>query len=144
VVGRALGVSVEELRELAARAPGTVRFVPRFVTDRELPAYFRRADLVVLPYRDAEQSGVLYTALAFGKPIVMSDVGGFAEVAARGAGRLVPAGDPEALAQAIDDLLANPESRGRLAAAARDAAAGPYSWDAVAEQTLALYRELGG
>ena len=75
VVGRPLGMSVESLQELAARAPGTVRFVPRFVSDQELPAYFRRADIVVLPHRDAEQSGVLYAALAFGKPIVMSDVG---------------------------------------------------------------------
>ena len=45
---------------------GTVRFVERFITDPEIPAYFRRADVVVLPYREIEQSGVLYTALAFG------------------------------------------------------------------------------
>ncbi len=144
VVGRPLGVALDELRKLAARPRGTVRLVPRFVPDRELAAYFRRADLVVLPHRDAEQSGVLYAALAFGKPIVMSDVGGFAEVAAHGAGRLVPPGDPEALREAIERLLADPDLRGRLAASARDAAAGPYSWDAVAEQTLALYRELLG
>ena len=144
VVGRPLGVSLDELRELASRAPGPVRFVPRFVSDRELPAYFQRADLVVLPHRDAEQSGVLYAALAFGKPIVMSAVGGFPEVAAHGAGRLVPAGDREALAAALNELLDDPDARQRLAAAAREAAAGPYSWDVVAEQTLALYRELAG
>src|SRR5204862_258917 len=86
--------------------------------DNELPAYFRRADLVVLPHRDAEQSGVLYAALAFGKAIVMSDVGGFAEVAARGAGRLVPPGDPQALASAIAELLADSAAREQLARAA--------------------------
>jgi glycosyltransferase involved in cell wall biosynthesis len=144
VVGRPLGVSMDALRELASRAPGRVRFVPRFVSDRELPAYFHRADLVVLPHRDAEQSGVLYVALAFAKPIVMSAVGGFGEVAEHGAGRLVPAGDPEALAAALNELLADPAARERLSAAAREAAAGPYSWDAVAAQTLALYRELVG
>ena len=117
--------------------------MPRFVADRELPAYFRRADLVVLPYRDAEQSGVLYTALAFSKPIVMSDVGGFAEVAEHGAGRLVPPGDPSALAATVDRLLRDDDARGRLAAAALAAAAGPYSWDSVAEQTISLYEELG-
>ncbi|MGH2925221.1 MAG: glycosyltransferase family 4 protein, partial [Solirubrobacterales bacterium] len=95
VVGRPLGMTIDGLRAQAERAPGRVRFVPRFLPDSELPAYFRRADLVVLPYRDAEQSGVLFAALAFGKPIVMSDVGGFSEVAALGAGRLVPPGDPE-------------------------------------------------
>jgi glycosyltransferase involved in cell wall biosynthesis len=144
VVGRPLGVSIDSLRELASRAPGRVRFVPRFVSDRELPAYFQRADLVVLPHRDAEQSGVLYVALAFAKPIVMSAVGGFREVAAHGAGRLVPAGDRDALAAALNELLEDPAARKRLAAAARQAAAGPYSWDAVAEQTLGLYRDLVG
>ena len=64
------------------RRPGRVRFVTRFVDDAEIPAIFRRADLVVLPYRDAEHSGVLYTGLAFGKPMVLSAVGGFPEVAA--------------------------------------------------------------
>jgi glycosyltransferase involved in cell wall biosynthesis len=143
VVGRPLGMSLDGLRAQAEQAPGRVRFVPRFVADDELPAYFRRADLVVLPYRDAEQSGVLFAALAFGKAIVMSDVGGFPEVAAHGAGRLVSPGDPQALAAELDLLLANPEERARLAAAAAAAAAGPYSWDLIARQTLALYGELG-
>jgi glycosyltransferase involved in cell wall biosynthesis len=142
VVGRPLGMTIDGLRAQAERATGRVRFVPRFLPDSELPAYFRRADLVVLPYRDAEQSGVLFAALAFGKPIVMSDVGGFSEVAALGAGRLVPPGDPEALAAELASLLADPEARVRLAAAAKAAADGPYSWDSVAEQTLSLYREL--
>jgi glycosyltransferase involved in cell wall biosynthesis len=144
VVGRPLGMSLDPLRELASRAAGRVRFVPRFVSDQELPAYFRRADVVVLPHRDAEQSGVLYVALAFAKPIVMSAVGGFGEVAEFGAGRLVAPGDPEALAAALNELLADPAARERLSVAAREAAAGPYSWDAVAAETLALYRELIG
>jgi len=135
-------MDLEPLRRLAAEAPGRVRFVTRFVEDAEVPAIFRRADLVVLPYRDIEQSGVLYTGLAFGKPLVLSAVGGFPEVAATGAARLVPPGDSGALAQALSELIADPAAREHLAAAARAAAAGPYSWDAVAAQTLALYREL--
>jgi glycosyltransferase involved in cell wall biosynthesis len=135
-------MDLEPLRRLAAEAPGRVRFVTRFVEDAEVPAIFRRADLVVLPYRDVEQSGVLYTGLAFGKPLVLSSVGGFPEVAATGAARLVPAGDPDALAEALGDLTTNPEARERLTRAAREAAVGPYSWDAVARQTLMLYDEL--
>ena len=83
-------MEVAPLRELAAAAPGRVRFVTRFVAEAEIPALFRRADLLALPYLDAEHSGVLYTGLAFGKAMVMSAVGGFPEVAATGAGRLVP------------------------------------------------------
>jgi starch synthase len=48
------------------------------------------------------------------------------------------------LAQALSELVADPPARKRLAEAARAAAAGPYSWDAVAAQTIALYRELTG
>ncbi len=135
-------MDVEPLNRLAADAAGRVRFVTRFVEDAEIPPIFRRADLVVLPYRDAEHSGVLYTALAFGKPLVLSAVGGFPEVAATGAARLVPPDDPAALAGTLSELTADPAGREQLAAAAREAAAGPYSWDAAAAQTLALYKEL--
>jgi glycosyltransferase involved in cell wall biosynthesis len=119
-----------------------VRWVPRYVTDAELAACFRRAELVVLPYRDGEQSGVLATALAFGAPIVATDVGGFGEVAAAGAARLVPPGDAGALGTAITELLADPAARDRLAAAARTLAAGEWSWQRVAERTRALYSSL--
>jgi len=144
IVGRSLGVDLGELEQLASAAPGRVRFVPRFVDDAELPAIFRRADIVALPYRDAEQSGVLYTALAFGKAIVASSVGGFPEVVRdHGAGRLVPPGDPGALAACLRELISQPASRDGLAAAALAAARGPYSWDTVARRTLDLYRRLG-
>jgi glycosyltransferase involved in cell wall biosynthesis len=135
-------MDVAPLRALADEAPGRVRFLTRFVEDAEIPAILRRADLVVLPYRDAEHSGVLYAGLAFGKPLVLSAVGGFPELAASGAARLVPPDDVPALAAALSDLIGDEPARAQLAAAAEEAAAGPYSWDRVAERTLGLYREL--
>ena len=143
IVGRPR-MTIEPLR---ARAPANVRFVPRYVSDAELPAFFRRADVVVLPYSRTErfdQSGVLATALAFGKPTVVSDVGGFGEVAAAGAARLVPPNDPGALHDALERLLIDPQEREGLAWGALAAASGPYSWQEAAGQTLALYRELVG
>jgi glycosyltransferase involved in cell wall biosynthesis len=125
-----------------AAGPG-VRFVERFVHDAEIPALFRRADLVVLPYLRGDQSGVLYTALAFGKPLLLSRVGGFTELAERhDAARLVPPGDPAALAGAIRELLGDPAELARLGQAAADAAATAYSWDSIAGLTMGLYREL--
>jgi glycosyltransferase involved in cell wall biosynthesis len=135
-------MEVGPLHRLAAEAPGRVRFLPRFVEDAEIPAIMRRADLVALPYRDVEHSGVLYAALAFAKPLVLSEVGGFPEVAAHGAARLVPPEDPTALAAALTELAADESARAELAAAAARAAAGPYSWDEAARRTSALYREL--
>ncbi len=120
-----------------------IRFLPRFVSDPEIPAYFNRADLVVLPYREIDQSGVLYTALAFHKPMILTDVGGFSEFASEtGAARLVPSNDAELLGIAIAELLQSPDKRKELAEAAAKAAAGTYSWDRIAEQTLELYRSL--
>jgi glycosyltransferase involved in cell wall biosynthesis len=141
VVGRPLGVSMERLRRLAP--PGRVRFVERYVSDAELPAYFRRADVVALPHRNVDVSGVLFAGLAFGKAMVMSDVGGFRElVADHGAGVLVPPGDSDALAAAISRVLADPEERRRLEERAAAAARGPYSWDRIAEQTNAVYERV--
>jgi glycosyltransferase involved in cell wall biosynthesis len=141
IVGRPL-IDVAPLRR---GAPPGVRFVTGFVSDAELPAYFRRADAVVLPYSRTErfdQSGVLAISLAFGKPTIVTDVGGFPEVAAGGAAALVPAGDPVALRQKLTGVLADRVERERLARAAAAAAAGPYSWDEAGRRTLHLYREL--
>ena len=96
-----------------------MRFISRYVPDAELASYFRRADVVVLPYSRTErfdQSGVLATALAFAKPVVLSDVGGFGEVAATGAGVLVEPGDVGSLAAALGRLLGDEAERARLAA----------------------------
>jgi glycosyltransferase involved in cell wall biosynthesis len=131
-------MDVEPLR--AASPPG-VRWLTRFVSDAELAALFRAADLAVLPYREIDQSGVLYTALAFGTPLLLTAVGGFPEVARTGAAELVAPGDPDALAQALGAQLGDPARRASLAAAAEKAGApdGPYGWDAIARRTLALY-----
>jgi glycosyltransferase involved in cell wall biosynthesis len=136
------GMPRMDISPLQAMAPSGVRFVPRFITDDELPPYFRRADLIVLPYREIDQSGVLFTALAFGKPLLLSDVGGFPEVAATGAARTFPAGDVSALHDALRELLADRSALAQLTGQARAAASGPYSWGEVASRTLALYDTL--
>jgi glycosyltransferase involved in cell wall biosynthesis len=142
VVGRPLGVSMERLRRLAP--PGRVRFVDRYVSDAELPAFFRRADVLALPHRNVDMSGVLFAGLAFGKAMVLSDVGGFSElVEDEGAGRLVPPGDPEALGAALAELIDDADARRALEERAAAAAAGPYSWDRVADQTLGVYLKAG-
>jgi glycosyltransferase involved in cell wall biosynthesis len=143
VVGMPLRTPMEPLHRLAERVPGRVRFVSRFVDESEIPAFFERADVVALPYRRIDQSGVLFCALAFAKPMVLSAVGGFVEVADdHGAARLVPPGDVGELAAALRDLIADPAERERLSQAARAAADGAYSWSSIAERTIALYRGL--
>ena len=141
VVGKPL-MDMTELRRLADLRPGRVRFVDRFIPDEEIPAFMKRADVVCLPYLNIEQSGVLYAALAFGKPLVLSDVGGFPEIAAEGAARLVPAGDVEALGETLSELLASPDELRALGEASLRASKSRYSWTRIGEQTASLYRRL--
>jgi len=136
------GMPRMDISALSDAAPAGVRFVPRFIGDDELPAYFRRADLVVLPYREIDQSGVLFTALAFGRPLLLSDVGGFPEIAATGAARTFPAGDAAALHRALEELLGDRATLSGMAERARATAAGEYSWGSIARRTLALYERL--
>jgi glycosyltransferase involved in cell wall biosynthesis len=136
------GMPRMDISALQAGAPSNVRFVPRFIGDAELAPYFRRADLVVLPYREIEQSGVLFTALAFGKPLLLSDVGGFGEIAARGAARAVPPGDSAALRSALRELLDDPDALAALTLRAGELARGEYAWDQIARRTLVLYEQL--
>lgn len=133
-----------DITSLKAKAPGSVRFVPRFVDDREIPTIFRAADLCVLPYREIDQSGVLATALAFGRPLLLSDAGGFPEVESEGAATCVPAGDRSALRDALASLVADPGRRSELAAGASALASGSWSWARSAELHMALYRRLTG
>ena len=130
-------IPVEPLR---AQAPPGVRFLPRFVTDPELPAFFRRADVMVMPYRRIEASGVLFSALPFGVPILASAVGSFVDVAAVGGAETVPPGDAGALHDALVRLIGDAGRRAQLREGALRASAGPFSWDAVAARTLAVYR----
>ena len=136
-------IPLDPLVRATRNGKARVRFHPHFVPDSAVPAFFRRADLVVLPYRDIDQSGVLYTALAFAKPVVATDVGGFPEVVREhGLGLLAEPGDPESLAEALEKMVRNAELRSRCAEAARRAASEHYSWSSIAERTVALYRDL--
>lgn len=137
---------MEPLHDLAAARgiAGRIRFVERFVGDAELGAYFRRADVVALPYRQIDQSGVLFTALAFEKPLLVTRVGGFGELAdAHGAALAVPPADATALTAGLARLLTDKRERDRLSAAAAALAHGEFSWTDIARRTADLYAALG-
>ena len=139
-----VGAPRMDVAPLRAAAPPGVRFVERFVSEGEAAALFRRADLAVLPYREIEQSGVLFTALGFGVPLVLTDVGGFPEVAAAGAAELVAPGDAAALHEALTGLLAEPSRLAMLAMAALRLADEVHGWDATAVIAAATHRGRGG
>ncbi len=141
---RIVGMPRMDTAPLHALADERVQFVERFVSDGELAAELAGAALVVLPYREIDQSGMLFTALAAGRPLLLSDAGGFPELADTGAAVLVPGGDEEALRDALQTLVDDPARRSQMAAAAAVAARERYSWEAIARKTLAVYETLPG
>lgn len=112
----------------------------RFLSQPELAAYLCAADVVVLPYRAATSSGLLLAARRFGRPIVASAVGDFAELVVDGvSGLLVPPRDPSAMADAVIRLLDDPDLAARLGAEGKRATLDEGNWDVAAERTLAAY-----
>ena len=132
---------VEPYRTLAADLDVDWRlgYLPQEQVDRALG----EATLALFPYRpELDQSGALLRALGAGVPAVAYDVGGIAEPVRRfGAGRVVAAGDVDALAAAVHDLLSNRGALEEARAGARRARA-ELTWDAAAVAHLAIYREL--
>jgi glycosyltransferase involved in cell wall biosynthesis len=137
-----VGMPRMDITPLRSAPPAGVRLLPRFLSDPEILAVMTRASLVVLPYREIDQSGVAFTALGAGVPLLLSDVGGFPEIAATGAARAVPAGDSGALGEALGELLGDPAALARMGDRARAAAAGEFAWEPIARRTLALYASL--
>ncbi len=83
-----------------------VRILDRFVPNREVGLYFSAADVVVMPYRSATQSGILPIAYEFLKPVITTRVGGLADFVEEGkTGILVEPENPKALAKAIETFL---------------------------------------
>jgi glycosyltransferase involved in cell wall biosynthesis len=113
-----------------------------FVPEPDVPALFERAAAVVLPYRSLDSSGALATALGYGRPAVVTDVGSLGPIVREyGAGPVVPPDDPGALAAACVSLLSRPGALARAAEGARKACSA-LTWDAAAGEHERLYDEL--
>jgi glycosyltransferase involved in cell wall biosynthesis len=133
---------VASLQELAHDLGIESRIVWKlgYIREEEVPQLFRSATVVALPYRAIDQSGVLMTAVAFGKAIVASRTGGFPEVITDGVnGILVAPGNVLQLATALQDLLLNSVRRRAMEQATSDLARTELSWASSAQKTVTLY-----
>jgi glycosyltransferase involved in cell wall biosynthesis len=117
----------------------------RFVSDEERATLFARSSVVVLPYLEASQSGVVPVAQRAGKPVVATTVGGLPEAIDDGeTGLLVPPGDDAALAEAIVMLLRDDALRRRMGEEGRRRLEARAGGEAVADATLQTYRRALG
>jgi glycosyltransferase involved in cell wall biosynthesis len=123
---------------LRDRVPGALGFVPH----DELERLYRRAAVVVCPSRREGFGVVCAEAMAHARTVVASAVGGLLDLVVDGeTGLLVPPRDPAALRSALERALGDPDLRRRLGAAARERIRERFSWDAVLDATIELYRE---
>ncbi|MEW2085270.1 glycosyltransferase [Streptomyces sp. NPDC005283] len=114
----------------------------RFLSHRtDVPAFLARADVVVLPSLEEGLSNAVMEAMAVGRPVVATAVGGTPELL-RDRGVLVPPADTEALAQGLHWMLTDGAAAARLGNAARQWALEHLSADTMVERHIGLYREL--
>lgn len=114
-----------------------------YVSDADIPRYYHTADVCCFPATGNESQGyVLLEAMATGKPLVASNIEGFASVVTDEVeGRLVRPRDPEGLALALVHLLADEQARRAMGERAR-LSAQQYSWDRIAHKVLSYYERL--
>lgn len=144
VAGEVMGCRAPYDRAIARLGiAANVRFRGAFVPSAEVATYFAAADVVALPYLDASSSAVLLTAHAHARPVVATTVGGLPVLVEHGrSGLLVPPRDPARLAGALEELLTEPARAARMGEHGRLLVEQRHSWELVARQHAALYREL--
>ncbi|MCQ2142754.1 MAG: glycosyltransferase [Bacteroidales bacterium] len=132
--------SFDEYAEIIGSLPGRgrIRTDLRYIKDSEVSAYFSAADLAVLPYRSATQSGISAVAYHFDLPMVVTSVGGLREtIGESGTGLAVDSPEPALVREAIERYFSDPE----IAAACRRSIASEkerLSWRAFCERLLAF------
>lgn len=118
-----------------ALADPRVTLRSEYVPESDVEALFAAARCVVLPYLEASQSGVGTEAKQFGRPLVVTNVGGLPELVADDGGLVAPAGEPHALADALLEVLTAPGLAERMAERAMSFGS-TAGWDTVAGLSL--------
>ena len=140
---------LDEIRQIASHEfkPAEIILKFQFIPDREMEIYLKGGDVLVLPYKDIFQSGVLFLAYSFGLPVVATDVGSFREEIVEGkTGFICKPSDPDDLAKILEtyflsDIYTNLGTRRQDI---KDYANTVHSWDAVAELTRSAYVAISG
>jgi glycosyltransferase involved in cell wall biosynthesis len=137
IAGR--GEDLQRYRDMM-HDPSRFVVIDEFVTNERRSELFAQAAVVVLPYVEASQSGVVPIAYAFEKPVIVTAVGGLPETVEDGrTGLVVPPRDERALADAISRLLEQPAVAREMGAAGRRKLEREWSPARIAEQTMEVY-----
>ena len=114
----------------------------RYINDDEVAVLFQKTKFLVLPYKDATQSGVIPIAFSFKKPVVATRVGGIEEVVLDGInGSLIPPDSREDLVSAILDLAKDEQKRKSMGEQGYESLVN-IDWSAIAEKHLKAYQQV--
>jgi glycosyltransferase involved in cell wall biosynthesis len=129
--------------DLLESMPPDVEVRSGYVPDEDVADLMQRASLVVVPYTAATQSGVIAIAIAFGRPVIATSVGGLSEMVTHGkTGLLVPPDDVAALAGAMQTLMRNPDLLRRMGREAARRGRAALGWDRIAAMHVEAYGEV--
>lgn len=120
-----------------------ITLINRHVPNQELVSLIENTKIVVCPYTDATQSGVVMTAFAFQKPVIASSVGGFKDVIVDGYnGMLIPPRNGKALAEAIQILMKDDNKRNEISRNIKKAEHTDkvFSWQQIVNQIIWIYK----
>lgn len=122
--------------------PEKFKIYNKYISNKMVAQLFARASVVVFPYIEASQSGVLPLAYAFKKPVVVTDVGSLPDIVDDGkTGFIVPPKDSKKLADKIIYLLSNNEERRKMGDTAFKKAKLELGWEKIADQTIDVYQQ---
>jgi glycosyltransferase involved in cell wall biosynthesis len=136
----------EDIQNAISRDVNQGRVIQKieFIPDEETELYFKAADVLVLPYTQVSQSGVLFLGYSFGLPVIAADVGSLREELVEGrTGFLCKPRDPDDLAETIEKYFESDLFK-FLDPEIRDLTDERHSWDVVGDTTRKVYEELLG
>lgn len=123
---------------------GKLEIIQDYIPNHRLAELFQQAAMIVCPYTDATQSGVVMTAYAFWKPVIATRVGGLPEYIEDGVtGALVEPGNPAQLANSILEWhkkLINDDGQQKVANAIQQKCLEEFNWNNIARQTQEIYQ----
>lgn len=134
-------VDAELARDLDARIAehprrSAITWTKGFIPEAEVPALFLLADVLILPYRHIDQSGVLFQAFRYGLPVIAADVGSFRHYVSAEVGEIFEPGSPAALAAALRRFCSR---RSRFSRTGIQARVHEFEWPRVTQVLATTY-----
>ena len=129
--------------DILIKDQSNIEIINEYIEDDLVNELFQRASIVVMPYIEGSQSGIIPIAYSFKKPVVVTDVGSIPEVVDDGiTGFIVPPMNEKALAKAIVTIISNNDLKKQMGENGYKKMKKELSWDNISKQTIEIYKQI--